>query len=334
MLKKILFIILILIFTNNSFASIPVTYNGYTIGMPIPPNNFYLSWDNYNSISVEQYVCLIGIEYKGRHHSGYSQSSHYNSKEARVEVGAVSLNTQGSTSNFTLRSDNNDFLKYRIDFLNHKNNSYQNLQNNKLRNNIQGKTYCDSSDSRPQKIRITISHSELKKARAGEYRDMVFLLSAKNGLVYTYDIFYINLTINGGQIQINQLDDVNFGDYQIGMGSLSAEEKFCVYVSPNDSYNINITDGKGSGNTFYLTGSTENIPYKAYFRTTSTNYYAITNGATMGSFTGNEVENCTNQEGYQGGERAYIKLEINENDILNASPQTYKGQIYLTVSPE
>lgn len=324
MLKKILFIILTLIFTNNSFASIPVTYNGYTIGMPVPPNNFYLSWDNNNSISVEQYVCLVGIQY-----IGYRRL-----KEAKIELGAISLNTQGNTSNFTLRSNNNDLLKYRIDFLNHKNNSYQNLQNNKLRNNIQGKQYCDSSDSRPQKIRITISHSELRKARAGEYRDMVFLLTAKNGLVYTYDTFYINLTINGGQIQINQLDDVNFGDYQIGMGSLSAEEKFCVYVSPNDSYNINITDGKGSGNIFYLTGNTESIPYKAYFRTTSTNYYSIINGATMGSFTGNEVENCTNQEGYRGGERAYIKLEINENDILNASPQTYKGQIYLTVSPE
>ncbi len=324
MLKKILFIILTLIFTNNSFASIPVTYNGYTIGMPVPPNNFYLSWDNNNSISVEQYVCLVGIQY-----IGYRRP-----KEAKIELGAISLNTQGNTSNFTLRSNNNDLLKYRIDFLNHKNNSYQNLQNNKLRNNIQGKQYCDSSDSRPQKIRITISHSELRKARAGEYRDMVFLLTAKNGLVYTYDTFYINLTINGGQIQINQLDDVNFGDYQIGMGSLSAEEKFCVYVSPNDSYNINITDGKGSGNIFYLTGNTESIPYKAYFRTTSTNYYSIINGATMGSFTGNEVENCTNQEGYRGGERAYIKLEINENDILNASPQTYKGQIYLTVSPE
>ena len=119
------------------------------------------------------------------------------------------------------------------------------------------------------------------------------------------------------------------------MGNLSAEEKFCVFISPNDTYNINITDGVGSGNNFYLTGNNnKNISYKAYFRTTSTNYYQIINGATMGSFTGNEVQNCTNQEGYQGGERAYIKLEINENDILDASPQIYKGQIYLTVSPE
>ena len=334
MLKKVLFIILILIFTNKLFASTPVYYNGYTIGMPIPPSDFHLSWDNYNSIIVEKYVCLIGVKYRGYYgHYDYSNSSHY-SKEARVEVGAISLNTQGNTSNFTLRSDNNEFLKYRIDFLNHRNNSYQNLQNNKLRTNIQGKQYCNTSDSRPQKIRITISHSELKKARSGEYRDMVYLVTAKNGLVYTYDIFYINLSINGGQIQINQLDDIDFGDYQIGMGDLSAEEKFCVYVSPNNIYNINITDGKGSGNTFYLTGNRENIPYKAYFRTTSTNYYSITNGATMGSFIGNSVQNCTNHEGYSGGERAYIKLEINESNILDASPQVYKGQIYLTVSPE
>ena len=322
MFKKIpIIIILILIFTNKLFASIPVSYNGYTIGMPIPPNNFYLSWDNYNSISVEQYVCLIGIE----------ERKH---KEARVELGAVSLNTQGSTSNFTLRNDNNDFLKYRIDFLNHKNNSYQNLQNNKLRNNIQGKTHCDSSDSRPQKIRITIKMSDLRKAPAGEYRDMVFLLTAKDGLVYTYDIFYINLTITGGQVQINQLDDIDFGSYQVGMGNLSAVEKFCVYVSPDNSYNINITDGMGRGNIFYLTGNNETIPYRAYFRTTSTNYFAITNGATMGSFIGNSSQNCTNQEGHLGGERAYIRLEIAENDILSASPQIYKGQIYLTVSPE
>ena len=325
MLKKILFIALILLFENNLFASTPVYYNGYTIGMPIPPSNFNLQWDNNNSIIIEKYVCLIGIEYR----------NYRSTREARVEVGAISLNTQGSTSNFTLRSNENEFLKYRIDFLNNRNNNYQNLQNNKFKNNIQVKLYCDTSDTRPQKIRITIDYNNLKKARAGEYNDLVYLVAGKNGSIYTYDIFYINLSINGGQIQINQLDDIDFGDYQIGMGNLSAEEKFCVFISPNDTYNINITDGVGSGNNFYLTGNNnENIPYKAYFRTTSTNYYQIINGATMGSFTGNEVQNCTNQEGYQGGERAYIKLEINENDILDASPQIYKGQIYLTVSPE
>lgn len=320
MIKNIILILLILISFQGK-ASNPVTFNGYTVGIPVPPNNFDLTWNKFNSISVEQYVCLIGID-------------NSRNREARISLGSISLNTEGSNANFTLRNYNGDTLRYRISFLNHSNNNYINLRNNRYRNNIIGKTFCDSTDSSPQKIRITINLNDLENANIGEYWDLFFLTTAVDGFVYTYDLFYIFLNLESGQIQINQLDDINLGNYKFGQGGLSDEDQFCVYVSPNNSYNINIYDNTGTGNIFKLNSGSNEIPYRVFFRTTSTNYYPVSNGSTIGTFRANSSQNCTIQEGNIGGERAYIRLEISESDLIDSIPSTYKGQIYLTVSPE
>jgi hypothetical protein len=321
-IKKIILLILILI-SFEAKSSYPINFNGYTVGMPVPPNNFNLSWDKFNSISVEQYVCLIGIKNK-------------KNKAASVSLGAISFNTEGSTYDFTLRNNNSniDKLKYRISFLNYSNNNYVTLKNNDYKKNIRGKKICDRSDARLQKIKITINLNDLRNVNSGSYWDLVFLTTAIKGSVYTYDLFYIFLNLDSGRIQINQLDDINLGKYQVGMGNLSKEEQFCVYVSPDNSYNINIYDNSGAGNTFNLNSGNNKIPYKVFFRTTSTNYFPISNGSTTGSFIGNSSQNCTIQEGNLGGERAYIKLEVNESNLENALPENYTGQIYLTVSPE
>ena len=33
-------------------------------------------------------------------------------------------------------------------------------------------------------------------------------------------------------------------------------------------------------------------------------------------------------------ERAYIKIEISESDLLKSVPELYKGTLYITASPE
>ena len=77
-----------------------------------------------------------------------------------------------------------------------------------------------------------------------------------------------------------------------------------------------------------------NISYKVFFRTTSTGFYPVHNGSTMGSFISNSVTSCTNSEAANIAERAYIKIEISEQDLLKSVPELYKGTLYITASPE
>ena len=372
--KKIGILLSTLLLSNSIWASSVVNINGKNIGMPIPPNNFSLSWNKSSGISSEQYVCLVGYkgnsytqdtshcgehDFKGYqtfdddhscscdnykssnqdnintlHNHGYSS---YNKKPINVEIRAFGLNTKKSVlGQFTMRNNNNDFLKYKMEFYNYNNNTYKKLQQNVFVKNIKGVTNCDNDNAYKQKIKITVNLEDLQNAPSGTYWDLVFLASGKKGQAYTQDLYYVSVTLEGGRIQINQLDDINFGVYRVGQGDLTITEQFCVHQSPTSTYNLSIYDTHPeSGNwKFNLDSGNQAIPYKVFFRTTSTGFYPVHNGSTMGSFQSNKVVSCSNAEEAGVGERAYIKIVISESALINSVPELYKGTLYITASPE
>jgi hypothetical protein len=375
--KKIGLLLSTIFFSNIAVSSNVVFYNGKGIGMPIPPNNYNLSWNKSSGISSEQYVCLVGYKKKSyyddshcdshdydkdsysslddddhecscenntsnninTYHDDYDDNNHtnYRTSPINVELRAFGLNTKDSMlGQFTMRNRNNDFLKYKMEFYNYNNNSYKKLQQNVFVKNIKGVTNCDNDNAYKQKIKITVDLDNLQNAPSGTYWDLVYLASGKNNQAYAQDLYYVSITIEGGRIQVNQLDDINFGIYRVGQGDLSITEQFCVHQSPASTYNLSIYDTHPESGDwkFNLDSGNQAIPYKVFYRTTSTGFYPVNNGSTMGSFKSNEVVNCTNSETANTAERAYIKIEISESDLLKSVPELYKGTLYITASPE
>jgi len=369
--KKVLLLLSTLLISASAMSSNVVYYNGNGVGMPIPPNNYSLNWNKTTSVTAEQYVCLVG--YKTNYYDDHCDShrygkltnkeekddcdcenkdegdndytsninslhyNNYNKKATNVELRAFGLNTKQSVlGQFTMRNNNNDFLKYKMEFYDANNNSYNKLQQNVFVKNIRGVTDCDNENANKQKIKITVDLDNLQNAPSGTYWDLVYLAAGVNNLAYTQDLYYVSITIEGGRIQVNQLDDIDFGVYRVGQGNLSITEQFCVYQNPSSTYNLSIYDThpKSGALKFNLDSGNQAIPYKVFYRTTSTGFYAVNNGSTMGSFKSNSVVNCTNEESSGNGERAYIKIEIAEEDLIKSAPELYKGTIYITASPE
>lgn len=296
------------------------------IGIPNPPSDYYFYWSQQNSgMVIEKDMCLI---------SRYKNGKNYT--RMPIQIRAFGQNTQYSNlGQFTARDRNNNFLKYKMEMFSTNTSSYIPLLQNQFVSNIQGTINC--SETPRTKLRISVDLSDLDNAVNADYWDLVYLTAAKDNQTYLVEHFYVYIQVRGGRIQVNLLDNINLGMYKIGTGNVSYEEQFCVHAAPTTGYYITIYDrsySSANGN-YSLTGTTgSNLPYKMHFRTTSTNYINIKNGYTYGVFKGNKVQNCSNVESANTGERAYIKVEIAQSDLLKMTPQKYNGTVYITVCPE
>lgn len=290
------------------------------------PSDFYFYWNQQNSGMVqEKDMCLIS-----RWRSGNTYT------RMPIQIRAFGQNTQYSNlGQFTARDRNNNFIKYKMEMFSTNTSTYVPLMQNQFVSGIQGSITC--SDSLRNKMRISVDLSDLDNSLNGDYWDLVYLTAAKDNLAYTVDHFYVYIQVRGGRIQVNLLDDINLGLYKVGSGNVSQEEQFCVHSAPSTGYYITIYDRNysSSGGNYSLTGANGGtLPYKVSFRTTSTNYINMTNGNTYGVFKGNRVQNCSNVETPNTAERAYMKIDISQSDLMKVIPQKYSGTVYLTVCPE
>lgn len=341
-----LFFLITFFYSSIALSSSVVNYNGNYIGIPNAPSNYNLNWNKSSGVYSEQYICIVGFKYSGYYNRNNSNSNNdinryhygwYKKKSINVDLKAYGLNTYNSSlGSFTMRNSNNNFLRYNMEVYDYNKSSYKELKQNNYTKDIKGLIDCDGNNAYKQSLKVTVNLEDLQNIPSGTYWDLVYLTAGDKNLAYTQDLFYVSIKIEGGRIQINQLDDIDFGLYKLGQGDLSVTEQFCVHQSPSSNYNISIYDSyRGrNGNNFNLYAGNESIPYKVYYRTTRTGFYKIENGSTIGSFKSNSVVNCTNSEYGSEGEKAYIKIEIKENDLIKSSPELYKGILYITASPE
>lgn len=308
--------------TNNGIVKI----GNNEIGIPNPPSDYYFYWSQQNSgMVIEKDMCLISRVKTGNSYS-----------RIPIQIRAFGQNTQYSNlGQFTARDRNNNFIKYKMEMFSTNTSSYISLMQNQFVSNIQGTTNC--TETPRTKLRISVDLSDLDAAVNADYWDLVYLTAAKDNQAYVVEHFYVYIQVRGGRIQVNLLDDINLGLYKVGTGNVSYEEQFCVHAAPSTGYYITVYDRNysSSGGNYSLTGTNGNpLPYKISYRTTSTSYINIKNGNTYGVFKGNKVQNCSNSEAPNSGERAYIKVEISQSDLMKMVPQKYNGTVYLTVCPE
>ncbi len=296
------------------------------IGIPNPPSDYYFYWSQQNSgMVIDKDMCLISRVKTGNSYS-----------RIPIQIRAFGQNTQYSNlGQFTARDRNNNFIKYKMEIFSTNTSSYVPLMQNQFVSNIQGTTTC--SETPRTKLKISVDLSDLDTAVNADYWDLVYLTAAKDNQAYVVEHFYVYIQVRGGRIQVNLLDDINLGLYKVGTGNVSYEEQFCVHAAPSTGYYITVYDRNysSSDGNYSLTGTNgTSLPYKISYRTTSTSYINIKNGYTYGVFKGNKVQNCSNSEAQNSGERAYMKVEISQSDLMKMVPQKYNGTVYLTVCPE
>lgn len=151
----------------------------------------------------------------------------------------------------------------------------------------------------------------------------------------------VNLKI-AHAIQVNNLDDVDFGTFRSGLDSdLSVKEEFCVFTNAA-AYKINYTGvNAGSDGSFQLTNTTNaglKLPYEIKM-STITRAGAKTELSTVKSnnWISNVREirnrrNCQMSDGYKPN--VELSFKITEGVMLDALPGTYKDTVTIVASPE
>lgn len=151
----------------------------------------------------------------------------------------------------------------------------------------------------------------------------------------------VNLKI-AHAIQVNNLDDVDFGTFRSGIDSdLSVKEEFCVFTNAA-AYKINYTGvNPTTAGGFQLTNTTNSalrLPYEIKMSTitragakteiaTVTNNNWITNVREL-----RNRKNCQMSDGYKPN--VELSFKITEGVMLDALPGTYKDTVTIVASPE
>ena len=130
-------------------------------------------------------------------------------------------------------------------------------------------------------------------------------------------------------VQISALDTIDFGTYGgIDTGARNIEEGYCVYVNGADNYTITPTSSNGAFELDGLLGDT--IPYDVKIAGTSTGAAtaaSVAYNTASAAFAGNSSLTCG------GGNNASLDVSIAEQDIRDATTDTYADTLILLVSP-
>jgi spore coat protein U-like protein len=190
---------------------------------------------------------------------------------------------------------------------------------------------CSGSGQSPFGLQIHLTELELAAVPAGTYTETLHMLTGSLSSDPEYEV-YDTITVSvivPNVIQVNQLDDLNFGIYA-GVGDLTLTEEFFVFATQGNHYNILLSDN--SDNTGWaLTHSNDpasSIPYELQASTTtfSPTFYTLTENVSHATFHASDNPNCVT------GEKAFLRVNIKEADIVNKKNGTYTGTITVFVS--
>jgi hypothetical protein len=138
-------------------------------------------------------------------------------------------------------------------------------------------------------------------------------------------------------VEINRLGDINLGSYGgANTGDLASSEAYCVYVNGGDDYKITPTSSNGAASDdnemFHLLGDNDadEIMYTVKFAGAATGAAAASinkYGDASTSFKGSKLRDCNNAD------NAQLHIDISEQEIRNATTDTYQDTLILLVNP-
>lgn len=138
-------------------------------------------------------------------------------------------------------------------------------------------------------------------------------------------------------VEINRLGDIDFGTYGgVNTGDVSQSEAYCVYVNGGDDYKITPTStntaASDDAEKFHLLGDTDadEIMYTVKFvgAATGAAAAAVTKYNTQtASFKGSRLRTCGDAD------NAQLHIEIAEQEIRDATTDTYQDTLVLLVNP-
>lgn len=141
-------------------------------------------------------------------------------------------------------------------------------------------------------------------------------------------------------VEISRLNDIDFGTYGGGQtGPLQRTESFCVYVNGADAYKITPSSTQGAASEdsskFMLVGDTDGdeIMYSVKFAGAATgaaSASAVDYGTQTASFLGSQYRNCGASA---PGDNAELAIDIPEQEIRDATTDTYQDTLILLVNP-
>jgi len=138
-------------------------------------------------------------------------------------------------------------------------------------------------------------------------------------------------------VEISRLGDIDFGTYGgANTGDIGSSEGFCVYVNGGDDYKITPSSSNGAATDdnelFHLLGDTDadEIMYSVKFIGAATGASAASatkfNSASA-SFKGSRLRDCNNAD------NAQLHIDITEQEIRDATTDTYQDTLILLVNP-
>lgn len=190
---------------------------------------------------------------------------------------------------------------------------------------------CRDGDN--SQLRAEISATELAGKVSGSYRGDFTLtaMGGASGSATANGAFRIAISVQASpEVQISSLNDLALGAHS-GLGSLYAEENFCVYsTSGSGSYSLSVSSNNqdGSGN-FFLAGGPGQIPYDLYFTDQASGPGTIKVSTISVSGFGNSLDQFCN-----GQDNATLSISIAEQDLQQARSGNYIDSLVILVAPQ
>jgi len=134
------------------------------------------------------------------------------------------------------------------------------------------------------------------------------------------------------EIRIFGLNDFNLGRWTLGSGSLQSNANICVAVRPRGPYQITAFGG-GANNTFQLSNSISQVPYRVFFndRAQENGAAELVAGVALGSLRG--VPGGIRQNVCRRP-RANISIRIDDTHLQRATAGQYTGTVLIIAGPE
>lgn len=145
-------------------------------------------------------------------------------------------------------------------------------------------------------------------------------------------ILLLNATAKAADIQVKDLNDVDFGQVPPTAGTLRANSDFCVAMRPRGRYSL-IGFGNGSDGAFSLVDSgngAHSIDYRVRISDRGRN-------AGQELFKGTPLTGLRASQFRNNGRcnpRGRIRVIVDGAELQRAAPGSYNGTLTLTVVPE
>jgi spore coat protein U-like protein len=305
-----------LLFTTITHASTLQVDGIYSIGLINAPQDIDAGmWDTTNDIVVTTGYCAVATK---------------NGSERRIFHNVVGDNPYNGNF-FQLQSADGDLLRFRLAAYRPSRSAYLNANPEANRRIDNGLLDCTGQGQSPNSLRVTITAADMAIVPPGTYTETLTIRSRTRSNQASNEVFdTITVTVFiPYSIQVHQLDDLDFGVYA-GSGDLTLTEEFCVFVTQGGTYNIMVSDDS-AGNGWALTHNTAPASTIAYdLQVTMTQFlptfFSLLENTLYSGPLGSDDPNCIT------GEKAYLKININEADIVNKTGGIYTSLVTIFVS--